>query len=701
MVNRLWESVVFPIIRHASPKHIVEVGSEEGKTTRKILDFCSESDCILTAIDPMPLFNIQELVDQYKGKFFFHKDLSLNRIYELENIDMIFLDGDHNWYTVYHELKMLEKLSDNSKFPIVFLHDCGWPYGRRDLYYNPELIPSEFLKPYKKQGVVPWQHDLVEVGFNMNLYNSIYENNYKNGVYTAVEDFLKETNKEIFQYNIEAFHGLTILFEKENAGIIDSINVNKLIRDLENERVNNLVKNKISDIKKQGYIKNNELKKKLLDDEIARLITINKELHIKSDEQIKEIQVLREEQIKEMQVLREENSVLKNELNEYERKIQIYKENQLQNETVSNELEKVRIEKERLDVEYQSQIKELKKRINNVKIEISNSARYKLGNLLIEGSQKPVSFLKIPYNIFKIFKERQSKKQSAIGVISVRRTMQEEVCTQPTIIIPIFNAYEEVKECLKSIFEYTTEKYNLLLINDCSTDKRIDELLNSYKDLPHVLVINNKENLGFIKNVNNGMMSVKSDVILLNSDTIVTSGWVRKLINAAYSSAQIGTVTPLSNNAGPFSVPEQNYNVLPDNYTVNKMGQLIEKAGVNSYLEVPTGHGFCLYIKRKTIDDVGLFDDITFGKGYCEENDFCMRALKKGWKNIIDDKTYIYHTESASFMESKAEIREINRMKLIEKHPEYPKLVKAFVTSKEIKQIRERVKRQIDNYEKN
>ncbi|WP_059041767.1 glycosyltransferase [Paenibacillus rubinfantis] len=680
-MNRLWESVISPIIQHVSPKHIVEVGSEEGKTTRKILEYCIESDCILSAIDPKPLFNVQELVEQYNGKFFFYKDLSLNKIYELENFDIILLDGDHNWYTVFHELKMIDKQSGKSKFPIVFLHDSGWPYGRRDLYYNPELIPSNFLKPYKKQGIVPWQHDLVDIGFNMNLNNSIYENNDRNGVFTAVEDFLKETSKEVYHYNIEAFHGLTILFGKENKDIIDSIDVKKLTGDLEYERVNLLAKNRINILKK------NELMQEMK--ESKKLDVLNEEIKNDIDDKIKEIEQLKNKEL-----------VLTKQINEYQEIIDKYKEKQLllENKITRSEnlLEELRKEKDKLEIVNRKRIHELKKRIADVKNEIRESASYRLGSILVNGLRNPIAFVKIPYNILKLYNEKHNRQKSIdLGVEKIDIT-EEKKYTPPTIIVPIYNAYEELKDCLKSIIDNTSEKYNLLLINDCSTDERIERFLELYRDLPQVTVINNTKNLGFIKNVNYGMNSVQTDVILLNSDTIVTPGWVRKLIDAAYSSSNIGTVTPLSNNAGPFSVPEPNYNVLPNDFTVKRMGEIVEKAGVNSYLEVPTGHGFCMYIKRRTIEDVGLFDDNTFGKGYCEENDFCMRALKKGWKNIVDDKTYIYHTESASFMESKAKIREINRLKLVDKHPEYPKLVKAFVTSKELKQIRERVKHELN-----
>lgn len=225
------------------------------------------------------------------------------------------------------------------------------------------------------------------------------------------------------------------------------------------------------------------------------------------------------------------------------------------------------------------------------------------------------------------------------------------------IIIPIYNAYECVIECVESVLKYTDLKENrLILINDKSTDPKIAPLLAEYKKKhKEFIVLENEENKGFVGTVNVGMrLSKENDVLLLNSDTVVTPNWLEKIKTCAYSGPKIATVTPLSNNATMASVPVPfTKNELPDGMTINEMAKIVEECSYHSYPDLPTGHGFCLYIKREVLNRLGYFDEEAFGKGYGEENDFCFRCLDCGYRHLLCDDTYIYHKESQSFSDSK------------------------------------------------
>ena len=110
--------------------------------------------------------------------------------------DLFLLDGDHNWYTVLHELRAIERCAERYEraFPVVCLHDIGWPYGRRDLYYAPERIPTEFRQPYAQKGLDVDKPDLLDAGgFNLKHYNAFHEGGPRNGVLTAVEQFVEES----------------------------------------------------------------------------------------------------------------------------------------------------------------------------------------------------------------------------------------------------------------------------------------------------------------------------------------------------------------------------------------------------------------------------------------------------------------------------------------------------------------------------
>lgn len=260
---------------------------------------------------------------------------------------------------------------------------------------------------------------------------------------------------------------------------------------------------------------------------------------------------------------------------------------------------------------------------------------------------------------------------------------------KPTIVIPVYNARDSLERCLDSIFENTSQPCNLVLIDDCSPDPAIKEFLKAYEGRPSITVLYNAKNLGFSGTINKGIQSCDTDVIILNSDTQVTPGWVQKMTSAAYSSPRVATVTAMSDNAGAFSVPAIGTNELIGALGRDEIGQLAAVTSKHIYPDVPTGNGFCMYIKREVIDDVGLFDAKTFPRGYGEENEFCMRAWRKGWKHIVDDSTIIFHERSASFGSDKTELMREGRKKVQAMHPEYSSLIGEFPESARMSEMRD------------
>lgn len=261
------------------------------------------------------------------------------------------------------------------------------------------------------------------------------------------------------------------------------------------------------------------------------------------------------------------------------------------------------------------------------------------------------------------------------------------------IIIPIYNAYECTEACIKSVLKNTNLKENgLILIDDKSPDSRIKKLLSKYKNAAGITVLENDVNLGFVGTVNRGMKLSNNDVLLLNSDTEVTENWLEKIKKCAYHDDMIATVTPLSNNATLASVPVSfKPNDLPKGMSLDEMGKLIEECSYHDYPEIPTGHGFCLYIKREALEKVGYFDEDGFGKGYGEENDFCYRCLNYGYRHILCDDTYIYHKESQSFQEDKKELIEDGLKVLNERYPQYVNRLNQWILANPLKYIGENI----------
>ena len=244
--------------------------------------------------------------------------------------------------------------------------------------------------------------------------------------------------------------------------------------------------------------------------------------------------------------------------------------------------------------------------------------------------------------------------------------------TPVDIIIPVYNGYDDIRLCMASILQHTDLTQNrVILVNDKSPDERIVPLLKSYLR-GNVELIDSEVNSGFSASVNKGMCYSKDrDVILLNSDTIVTERWVEKITTCAYSADEIGTVTPLSNSATLCSVPVMcQDNQIPDGFTVDSYAHLVERCSLRKYPRITVAVGFCMFIKREVIQKVGLFDAETFGRGYGEENDFCNRAGLYGYCNVMCDDTFIYHKGTASFdTEEKRRLIEAHEQILQERYP--------------------------------
>jgi SAM-dependent methyltransferase len=249
---RFWDVITEPLLEALRPEVLVEIGSGYGRNTRNLLEYCRRHDARLHVIDPLPKYDVAAWQEEYGERLIFHKALSLEALPNIEGgFDAVLIDGDHNWYTVYNELKMIEERSEASSrpFPLVMLHDIGWPYARRDGYYNPGDIPEEYLQPYERKGIRPGSAELLEEGgYNWNLANATFENGLRNGVLTAGEDFLEETGQEIELLRLSGLHGLGILVPSllkqrnaELAGFLETLKLSptmaRYVELLENARL--------------------------------------------------------------------------------------------------------------------------------------------------------------------------------------------------------------------------------------------------------------------------------------------------------------------------------------------------------------------------------------------------------------------------------------------------------------------------------
>lgn len=258
------------------------------------------------------------------------------------------------------------------------------------------------------------------------------------------------------------------------------------------------------------------------------------------------------------------------------------------------------------------------------------------------------------------------------------------------IVVPVYNAPDDVRDCVASVLAHTRPPFRLVLIDDASRDPGVAALFASVAAAadPRVELLANPVNLGFTGTANRGMALSRRDVVLLNSDTIVTPGWLEALLRCAASDARIGTITPWSNNAEILSYPRfcEDNRWRPGDDPA-PLAAAFARAAVPSYPELPTGVGFCFYVRRALIDAIGGFD-AAFGAGYGEENDFCRRAAARGWRNVLADDAFVVHTGGRSFVEQKSKLVPRNLATLLERHPDYDAMVRDYVAADPLAPLR-------------
>jgi hypothetical protein len=218
-MSAFWDSVIRPLLVALAARVVVEVGVARGETTRKLLEWGAAHGCVTHGIDPTarPRLQLAELEAQYGDAFQFHQATSRDALPRIRDADVVLIDGDHNWYSVHSELEILATVavSEQRPLPLTLLHDVDWPYGRRDMYFDPEAIPDEYRQEWAKGGLLIGVQELnPDRGHGLALKHAVTEGNPRNGIRTAVEDFLSETDLRINWCSVPGFFGMGILADE-------------------------------------------------------------------------------------------------------------------------------------------------------------------------------------------------------------------------------------------------------------------------------------------------------------------------------------------------------------------------------------------------------------------------------------------------------------------------------------------------------
>lgn len=262
-----------------------------------------------------------------------------------------------------------------------------------------------------------------------------------------------------------------------------------------------------------------------------------------------------------------------------------------------------------------------------------------------------------------------------------------------TVIIPIFDDIEATAACLDSLRKQggDSDDLEVILVNDNPANKKMAEMISDVAGREGYKLLINPTNLGFVHSVNRALAicNVQKDVLLLNSDVILPDACVPRLVEAAYSSKDIGTVTPLSNNGELTSFPQPfRSNPMRTREEINSLDNIADKVNRGRIVTLPNGIGFCLLIKRACLDVLGYLST-SFLRGYYEDVEFCLRARENGFRNVCATHIYVGHEGSRSFKHEKKRLVARNLRNLQRRFPEFLRDSLAFVKADPLASARE------------
>lgn len=228
---------------------------------------------------------------------------------------------------------------------------------------------------------------------------------------------------------------------------------------------------------------------------------------------------------------------------------------------------------------------------------------------------------------------------------SSTRALRSSLPPKVSIIVLAHNQYTYTRQCLESIGKCTHTPHETIVVDNASTDGTATRI---EREFPEVRLVKNKDNLGFPAGVNQGInAAIGEHVVLLNNDTIVTEGWLERLLEVGDADPDIGIVGTVSNYAsGVQRDPQANYQTIEQ---MHAYASRVREERRGELLVFPRVAFLCTLIRRKVIDAIGGLDE-RFTPGNYEDDDFCLRAALAGFKSAIARDVFIHHYGSKSFL---------------------------------------------------
>jgi GT2 family glycosyltransferase len=668
--------LINPLLDALGPRVIVEIGVELGAVSVPLLRWAQANGAILHAIDPDPTLNVDRLAAEYGEELRFHRRKSLDVLDEIAGVDLALVDGDHNWYTVINELRALERRAgeDGREPPVTLLHDVGWPYGRRDLYYDPRAIPESHRQPHARGGVKPGRAELG-AGLNDHLENALLEDTAANGVLSAVEDFVAESSSPWRTWSIPGLSGMSIL---ASAAVLDACApLRELLDRIDSPAFLRAQCEAIEQARIDAELKRANVQRRLAETQLKQVMrspdpgeTVALHRRVRElSERVEELEremeggVGREEQLRVLQLQRarpETGPALpepdaRREPSEHDvhPKPEALPEPDARHEHPKHDASPERNAHPTPDARPE---REAWQTLLDQYLPVVEGA------LPCVDERDPLS-LPCPLDVR--------------GLLCAAGAEQLPDAPSADVVVCVHDALDDLRLCLQALLAKTERPFRLIVVDDGSGEAA-SGFLRAFADRHPAVTLIRREQAphGYTLAANRGIEASEGDyVVLLNSDTIVTPGWLRRLIAHGEAHPDVGVLGPLSNAASHQSIPAVReggawaVNPLPEWLTVEGMGAVLARAAPSGAASLPFLNGFCYVLKRAAIERVGLFDEERFAEGYCEENDYSQRVREAGLRLAVVEDAYVHHAKSRSYGgEGRAELARAHYEGFLEKH---------------------------------
>jgi GT2 family glycosyltransferase/glycosyltransferase involved in cell wall biosynthesis len=304
-------------------------------------------------------------------------------------------------------------------------------------------------------------------------------------------------------------------------------------------------------------------------------------------------------------------------------------------------------------------------------------------------SRQPDPWRPLPVSLLPV---RPKRKSYELGPIKRPPNLRVDV------IVPLYQRADDFQACLQSLRGSLPHGTRIVLVDDGSPDPDLLALAEEAEREGAAIMLRHDSNRGFPAAANTGLRysrrdrNVARDVVLLNSDTVVPPGWLDRLTRAAWSAADIGSVTPLTCDGTIVSYPRPGM-PRPDLPQAEALAfdRLCQDADHSGLVDLPTAVGFCMYVRHDCLQQTGLLREDAFAQGYGEENDWCLRARHLGWRHVAVPSVFVVHRGGSSFGAAKTRLMARNDQVLNRLHPGYNTLIRDFVARDPLAPARKRI----------